>query len=89
MGKRITISIDDEDSELQPKLVSAAHLMNDDEEDDESGEPAGLADSDEESEDGERPAPRKGATVAGGKKGPIPPQFVKAMRARKTKEKGK
>lgn len=87
MGQRITVSIDDGD-ERQPKLTPAAHLMNDDDEE-EAGEPMGLADSEEDGEDGDRPAPRKGATVAGGKKGPVPPQFVKAMRARKNKGKSK
>ena len=70
---RITVDM----GEKQPKLTSSAHLMNDGDEDD---GPAGIS-----AEDGDRPKPRKGKTAAGGKKGPIPPQFVKAMRARRSK----
>jgi hypothetical protein len=41
----------------------------------------------DDEDDGDRPKPRKGKTVAGGKKGPVPPALAKAMRARQQQRK--
>lgn len=71
-----------------PKLSSNAHLMNDDSE--EEGEAptaaddaAGMAGMD----DGAVKPSKKGKAVAGGKKHPVPPQFLAAIRARRAKGK--
>lgn len=58
----------------QPKLVSSHELMRDDEDDDPF-----------DADDGHRPTPRKGAKVAGGFKGPVPPALMQSMRARRSR----
>lgn len=82
---RITITIDHD----TPKLQSGASLMQDDPDDEESEVKADPMDDMDAMDDEAETPKKKGKPVAGGKKGAVPPQFVKHMRARMNAKKGK